>query len=91
MAYLINEITPIARKDYYCMACDWINNGIGFNGIGFSFSEYREIVKAKQNGFKIKKGEKYIRQFLNDGGGCYEFIAKQSIHDICVKHDLYCE
>ena len=57
----------------------------------FTFTELRKIVKARRNGWKIKKGEKYIRQNNVDetSGDFYTYKAIPAIHDICIKNDVY--
>ena len=88
MIQVIKETNPVARKDHYCDACTYLLE-VGYNGIGLSFHEYRDIVKAKRNGYKIKKGSKYLNQFNTDGGDCWSFKAIYEIHRICVRLDIY--
>lgn len=87
MVKVIKQTNPKARKDYCCMACEWISDDL--NNFGLTFSDYREIVKAKRNGYKIKKGEKYISQFNTDCGDTWTFRAIPAIHEICIKYKLY--
>lgn len=87
---IIHESQPVARKDYHCNACDFLFE-IDPCELGLAFSEKREVVKARQKGYKILKGEKYIRQFNKDGGNTWTFRAIPAIHDICVSHNLYAE
>lgn len=86
MGQLISQTEPVARKDYRCQACEWILNE-GFDG--FTISEYRLLVKAKRDGWKIKKGQKYVKQFCEYDGEVYTWRARPEIHAICLKHDLY--
>lgn len=89
MATLISEQTPIAKKDYECMASLFLD-GVGRPDFFDCISDYRAYIKARNNGFKVRKGEKYIRQFCRDSGGdTYTFIAIPEIHEICLKYDLY--
>ena len=88
MSDLISESKPKANKDHYCDASDWLNNN-GIGQVSFTFSEYRQIVKAKNNKWRIKKGDVYIRQCSKDGSELYTFKAIPSIHQICIDHDLY--
>ena len=93
MVELIAELRPKARKDHDCHACEFLNGYYDFGlkdlvGIGLSFSEWRQIIKAKNNKWKIKKGDIYLRQTVR-----YDeistFKAIPEIHEICIKHDLY--
>ena len=87
---VLSESIPTARKDHECMACDFILAS-GISGFGYSFSELRLIAKAKAKakGYKILKGQKYIRQNNIFDGELYTFKAIPEMHDICIKHELY--
>ena len=90
MATLLRESAPIARKDYNCMASDWLTNDYWWRSENlFTFSEFRSIAKAKANNWKVKKGEKYIRNAMVHEVKFYEFIAIPEIHAICTKYDIY--
>ena len=82
-----------AMKDYHCDACDYIRQHGSFNELcqqnSLSFAEKRSLIRAKQNKYKVIKGDSYIRQFLNQDGETYEFKAIPEIHSICVKYDIY--
>jgi hypothetical protein len=85
---LLSERRPVAQKDYQCDACNWIFNG----DIGREFYEYDElrlIVRARRDKHKIKKGMRYVTQSLNDGGEIFTFRAREDMHDLCLKYDLY--
>jgi hypothetical protein len=88
MPELINESYPTARKDYNCAACERLRDVLGDKE--FTISEYREIVKAKRQNWKIKKGQKYFRQVLTDGE-IYTWRAIPEIDQICRDHNLYKE
>jgi len=82
---VLREEYPIARKDYNCSACEWIREDLR----DFTFAEFREIVRAKRNGWKIKKGQRYIKQInICDGDFCV-YKAIPEIHDICIENDLF--
>ena len=89
MIELIHESTPIARKEYSCNACDFLFEIDFWSELNLTFSDYREIVKARQHNYKILKGERYIRQFNKAEGHTYTFRAIPAIHRICVKLNLY--
>jgi hypothetical protein len=88
---IIHESRPIARKNYTCNACDFLFELDDPCELGLTFIEKREVVRARQKGYKILKSERYVRQFNKDGGNTWTFRAIPTIHDICVKHDLYAE
>ena len=86
----LSDTTPVARKSHQCNACDCLL-GAGWNGMGFSFSEFRAIAKAKRNRWQIQKGQQYIyRVGVYDGEFC-TFKAISEINAICEKHGLYYE
>lgn len=89
MIQVIHQSIPTAKKDYDCEASLFIQEGIQWGE--FTFSEWRSIVKAKQAGWKIKKGEKYVRQFNTNGSETWTFRARPEIHEICLKYDYYQE
>lgn len=84
---ILSESTPIAAKDHRCSACDWLSEVL--HDYEFTFAERREIVKARKNGWMIKKGEEYIVQNNVDCGEFYVFKAIPAIHDICLNYNLY--
>jgi len=86
MTTLLSERTPRARKDYLCMACLWIDD---LHAKEFNFSERRDLVMARRNGWKIKKGDKYVYQALVCCGDFYAFRAIPAIHALCIEYDLY--
>lgn len=82
------------RKDHYCNACEWLINGEGLNmirrgEIKTTISERRAIVKAKNNNWKVKKGERALYFVGTYDGEFYYCHSIPEIHDICVKYDLY--
>jgi hypothetical protein len=78
-----------ARKSYDCMASEWFSNVDSLRDYAFTFSEWRAILTARNNGWKILKGEPYIRQFCKEDSEPYVFIAIPAIHAICLKYDYY--
>ena len=80
---------PIARKDYHCNACDWLDTYL--NGGIFSFAEYRLIVKAKRDGWRIKAGQRYVKVEGKWDGEWSIFRARPEINEICQKHSIYAE
>ena len=88
MVTVLSESEPTARKPHYCDACDWLCN-YGWNGMGLSFSEMRDVAKAKANKWHIVKGQKYLRQNNVQDGELRTFKAIPEIHAICLAHDYY--
>lgn len=89
MYQFLRDDTPVARKTYLCDASEyvqeWLHQQI------FTISEYREIVKAKRQGWKIQPGQKYIKQVGVDEGA-HEMMVYRAIpdmHDLCLKYDLF--
>lgn len=83
----ISETRPRARKNHICNACEWINRDL--SNCQMTFSEAKEYVKAMRNGFKIKKGELYVKQFNKDGGDTWTYKAIPAMHAIAIKYDVF--
>ena len=81
--------TPIARKDYRCDASEYVCDRVGDQL--FSFADYRIIVRAKRDGWKIKKGQRYEKCVGKWDGEWSTFRARQDMHELCLKYDLYQE
>jgi len=88
MELLGEETRPVAQKDYDCDASPWIYNG-DMNRDCYEYHELRDIVRAKRDGYMIKKGMRYIKQTLKDRGDIYTFRARLDMHDLCLKYDIY--
>ena len=88
---IIHGTTPRARKNYSCIACDFLFAVDFPSELGLTYAEKRAVVQARQRNYKILKGEKYIRQFNTDGSHTWTFRAIPDIHSICLKHGLYKE
>ena len=81
--------SPVAKKDHNCGACEWILNSCDWGM--FTFAELRIIVKARRDGWKIKKGQKYIKCSGRWNGEWDTFRARPEINDLCQKYDIYQE
>jgi len=77
-----------ASRDYECEACIWIDSDCIENW-GLNFSEYRSYIKARNTGFKIKKGQTYNRTKHKWDGEFYTFRAIPEIDAICQRLDVY--
>ena len=97
---VLSETYPTARKTYECNACLFIFEGFGNTRGGlmsflsyhpFTLTEKKQILKARNNKYQIRIGEKYVRQTLIDESSKDFFCVKSipEIHDICCKYDLY--
>lgn len=86
MIEIIHESIQKARKNYSCNACDFLFED---DLPKLTFSEYRSVVKAKQNKQRILKGQEYIRQFNGNGGDTWVYRAIPEIHKICLKYGYY--
>lgn len=89
MARLLNESNPIARKEHYCMACEWLNQDDWWHYGTLTFTELRQVVIAKRNNWKIIKGQKYLRQTVEFEGDLMVFKAIPEINAICSKYNMY--
>jgi hypothetical protein len=85
----ISSSTPVARKEYPCDASDWILQDMSNLNGELSFSEWRQVVKAKRKRWKIRPGERYVKQVNKTDGELFTFRAIPEIHEICLKLDLY--
>lgn len=85
----ISEKTVTARKDHNCDACESVL-AEGINRFGYSRPELRVLAKARANNWKIKKGEKYLRQtIIDDGGMICTLKMIPEVDKICIDNVLY--
>ncbi len=89
MGRVISTTTQKANKDYNCDACYW------WNKAGFGLDECESIEQmvvfetAEKEGFKILRGQKYIKQIgINDGELCV-YRARIDMNDICHQLDVF--
>lgn len=78
-----------AKRDYRCDACEYLSEAIDSMVVKFTFSEMRAIVKARQNNWKIKKGDIYEYQTVTDSGDFWHNKMIPEIHKINCKYNLY--
>lgn len=83
----------VARKRYECNACLFLCDILQDirSRPQFTYQEWREIVKAKRNNWCIVPGQSYLYFFARDNGETFVTRSIPTIHDICVKYDLYGE
>lgn len=91
----IRTTVQCASKDYHDDSSEFIQNGlldyVNVSGTGLTFADWRSIAELKANNWKIKKGQKYERQFNKMDGRVYTFRTLPAIAKICQNHDLYRE
>lgn len=58
-------------------------------GTDISFADFRKIVKAKREDWKILKDQPYLRQTNKMEGNVYDYICRKDMHEICCKYKLY--
>ena len=83
----------IARKDHEDSAGVWIKNCLSdIRSCGeLKFGELRAIVRLRDNGWEIKKGERYIDSVIKQDGVLYQFKYKPEINAICQRLDMYAD
>lgn len=96
-AQVVRSSIHVASKDYIDSSHEYIYELIEdfrhykkqFKDYGFTFSELRAIARLKANKWRIKKGQRYERSFVVDGGDHWDFKSLPEIIAICQNHDLY--
>jgi hypothetical protein len=84
-----NNTLQVAKKDYTCDGCVWINQNL-CDFIGeLTFTEKRELVRARKNKYKIIKGQTYIKTKGMWEGEFSVFRAIPTINQICHNHNIY--
>ena len=82
-----------AKKNYDCQSCEAILEFGSFNQFceqfKLTFLEKRTLILAKENNYKILKGESYNKQFNKMDNQTYTFRSIPAIHEICCKYDVY--
>jgi len=90
MSELIRESKPVARKHYPCEASHWICQA------SLADNEYEPddlllIEAARADKWKILPCSKYIYQVSRVDGELQVFRARQDMHNLCLKYELYPE
>lgn len=89
MISVLTSGKKVARKKYDCSASEWLSNIGDLRDYTFTFYEWRQIIKARDNDWKISPGDLYLYQRNKYEGNFYTFRAIPEIHDICIKYDYY--
>lgn len=91
MPELIYESSPRARKGHECNASLFLSDCLSDVFYLMTWSEKKSVVRAKQNRWRIVKGQTYKKQCCKDGGEIFTVRAIPEIHDLCIKYDCYPE
>lgn len=92
MIEVISDTKHVAQKDYKDDSAEFIIECMYSIRSGLlTFSELRAIARLKANGWKIKKGQVYMKQFNKMDGDTYTFRSLPEIAAICHKYELYPE
>lgn len=79
----------VARKSYPCDASIWIYETQAWQDYDFTYAELRIIAKMRRNGWRILKGQRYIKQVSVLDGKLIVWRGLPEIHQICLKYDIY--
>jgi hypothetical protein len=77
-----------ARKEHYCNASEFLTEG-SYREMKLTFSEWRSVAIAKAKGWKVLKGEPYVRQRNTYSGDIWVYKAIPAIHEICIKQGVF--
>ena len=88
---VISKSEPVARKNYGCDASVWIAEYPEVvDDCNMTFTDKRIIVKIRQNGWRIMKGEKHLQfTVVSCEGDLVSIRCNKAIDEICEKYDLY--
>jgi len=88
---VISKSEPVARKNYGCDACVWIAEYPEcIDDCEMSFADKRIVVKARQNGWRVMKGEKHLQfTVVSCENTLVSLRVIKAINEICHKYDLY--
>lgn len=89
MTMLSNKVR-VARKSHPCGAWYWFDRS-EYGPQDIDPDDWLAIEAARVDRGRILPGMQYIHQTGVDGGQFYDFKARQDMHDICLKYDLYPE
>lgn len=87
---LMRDETRTARKHHPCDAWEWFCRA-GYGDDEFEPDDLLIIQAVRADRGRILPGMPYIYQTSVDGDGWGEFKARQDMHAICIKYDLYPE
>lgn len=79
----------IASKTHECNACLWLFADTSFRRGGFSFSDFRKVVKAYRANGMILPGEQYEEAVIKYEGEVMTIRQKPEINRICFENGYY--
>lgn len=85
----IIETTHLARKDYECHACKAFTTWGDIDDYELTDEENIIFKMARADDFKIKKGQKYVRQVFDSGDQLITYRAIPEIHQIAIKYKMF--
>lgn len=88
---IIAVTSRIARKRHECNACLFLFVDDSYRCAEMTFSEWRQVAKAKASDGMIQVGEHYEEVVYEDGGRIGKYRQKPDIDAICRKYDFYNE
>lgn len=81
------ETIQKARKNYDCQACEWVINCLDISDL--TDEEIKLYETAKSEGFKVLKGQEYLKISGKWEGDFSVFRARPEIEKLCQKYNLY--
>lgn len=85
MAIVISQTQQRAKKEHSDDGDQYFDDEI----IGITLEELQQIQHSKNNGWRIKPGEIYIRQAVVECSDFYVFKCRKEIFDIISKYRLF--
>ena len=88
MNTILTDAIRTASKKHTCDACEWfLNSGLGDEDL--TAQEIGHLRQAMADNWQIQPGQKYIYQTGVYEGDFYTVRARQDMHAICLKYDIY--
>lgn len=84
-----NTTLQVAQKNYTCDGCDWINENLCDFIDELTFTEKRELVRARKNKYKIIKGQTYVKTTGMWEGEFSVYRSIPEIDKICEQHGVF--
>ncbi len=82
----VKDVT--AAKDHYCDSCRlWLESGLHLRDCNNEQKEAIELAKA--DGFKILKGQKYIKVTVKYDGVLQTFKHRPDMYKVCDELELF--
>lgn len=92
MATFLSSTERVARKDYLCDACRVIREaGVEQILASLNFYERKLVIKAQEEGWRVKAGSKYIDYRGVCDGAAYTLRMRPEIEDLVSKYNWWPE